>query len=318
MYPQKVQRTSEILQFGAGTVKPLNAIKFLLSCLACSLFFLPACAGTLKFGPEGELTDPAQILTKLDERAQKYAVIQAEAKVKIRSPEQSGTVDAFLTAVLPETLRLGVLDFFGRPVADVLALPDHFQVHDVSRQTVYLGEPTAENLGRILYVPVSPRDAVHLVLGSVPRNPEAKASMVLDRESSAYRLTLISQDGVGEVQTIWVDTETLRVIRAELRSPGGGYNVSFGDFQRVQNVDIPFESDFSAVDAQGRELPVGMTVIKRDVTLNGRIPRRVFEPILPSGARVIDLGEGAPAMISIPLQKAKEDNTSMSGTSAGR
>lgn len=272
---------------------------------ALAMALLEGCVGTLRFGPEGEISDPAVILQRLDERAAKCVTVQSDARVKVRSPEQSGTVDAFFSGKLPGTLRLGVLDFFGRPVADVLALDDHFQVHDAGNAVVYIGEPSAENLARILFVPVSPADAVQLLFGTVRKPDDARVSMTLDRDSGTYRVTLTSPSRQEET-TLFVETENLHLVRVEARGTGGGYNVEYGDFQRVSDVDIPFSAKLDVLDPSGGDAGVGLQISQRDVTLNGRLPSRTFEPILPRNARIVNLDGGAPRRLAIPIKKDAE------------
>lgn len=271
------------------------------------LGMMTGCVGTLKFGPEGEISDPQVILQRLDQRMAKCATVQSDAKVKVRSPDQSGTVDAFFSAKLPATLRLGVLDFFGRPVADVLATEDYFQVHDAENRVVYIGEPTAENLARVLFVPVLPSEAVQLLFGTVRRPENARVFMELDRAARAYRLTLISPQN-QEVTTLWVETEHLHLIRAVFQGLSGGFKVEYGDFQRVSQVDIPFYAKLDVADARGNDVGVGIEIHQRNVTMNPRLPVRTFQPILPKSVRVVNLDGGTPQRLMIPVKPESREN----------
>lgn len=279
--------------------------------LATALLAIAAicgCTRALRFGPEGEITDPAVLIERLDAQASTRRTLQSEAKVRIRSPDQSGSVEALVAARLPASIRLGLLNFFGKPVADMLALPDRFQLHEVERQIVYVGEPTAENLARVLIVPISPSDAVHFLLGLAPRIAADRQSLGLDRERGAYRLDLSSEES-GTRQAIFVDTRTLRPVRVELRGRDRGYDLDFGDFQRIEGVDLPFRLHLTALDGAGRPLGVELSVQQREVALNESLPPRTFEPRLPNEARVIELGPAAPPRLELPVrpEEARRD-----------
>ena len=278
-----------------------NPARQALSMLALIAICICGCTRALRFGPEGEITDPAVLIERLDAQAASRRTLESEAKVRIRSPEQSGSADALIAARLPDSLRLGLLNFFGKPVADMLALPAHFQLHDVERQLVYLGEPTAENLARVLIVPITPSDAVHFLFGLVPRIAADRQSLSLDRARRAYRLDLSSQAS-GVRQAIFVDTETLRPVRVELRDRAQGYDLDFADFQRVEGADLPFRLHLVAFDGRGEPLGIELTVQQREVALNGPLPPKTFEPRLPDKARAIDLGAAALPHLELPVQ----------------
>ena len=273
------------------------AARALTLCLA--LTALTGCARSLSFGPTGEITDPAILMARLDEQARERHTIQSEAKVRIRSPEQNGSADALIAARRPDDLRIGLLNFFGKPVADLLSTGGHFQLHDIKRRAVYLGAPTADNLARLLAVPIAPADAVQFLLGLSPRIEATKATLSIDRDRRAYRLELTGS-AQSERQTIFADTETLRIVRVERRGKGHGYDLDFEDFQRVDAIDLPFRLRFSALDGQGQTRGIDLTVQQREVRLNAPLPPRTFERRLPPGARPVDLDMTAPPRLELP------------------
>lgn len=286
-------------------VKNLTVLLCLLALLSPAIA-LSGCTRALRFGPDGEITDPAALIEKLDTQAAGRRTLQSDAKVRIVSPEQRGSVDAFLALRMPGSIRMALLNFFGKPVADLLALPDHFQMHDVENRAVYVGEPTAQNLARVLVVPIAPSDAVQFLLGIVPRIDADQRLLQLDRDRRAYRLDLVSTASATR-QTIFVDTETLRPVRVELRGRAQGYELDFSDFQRVNDeVDLPFKIHLRALDGAGKPLGIELTVQQRDAELNRPIDRRTFEPLLPENARVIDLNTSGFEQMRIPMQPDTE------------
>jgi len=271
--------------------------------LILPLTVLAGCARSLSFGPTGEITDPAILMARLDAQARERRTLQSEAKVRIRSPEQTGSADALIAAKWPDELRIGLLNFFGKPVADMLSTKDHFQLHDIERRAVYLGAPTADNLARLLAVPIAPADAVQFLLGLSPRIEATKAALSIDHQRRAYRLEL-TNSAQNERQTIFADTETLRIVRVERRGSGHGYDLDFEDFQRVDAIDLPFRLRFSALDGQGQTRGIDLTVQQREVRLNAPTPPRTFERRLPPGARPVDLDMTAPPRLELPAAPA--------------
>jgi len=208
---------------------------------------LAACPPALRFGPEGEITDAAYLLRRLDARSGALRSIKAEAKVSLKSEQQSGSAGQFVAARRPASLHLETLNFFGKPVAVLAADAGSFSLFVEETGTFYTGPASAANVGRLLPVAIAPAEAVALLLGDVLRLPGATARLELDREARAYLLTLTR----GPVtQRIWAGTEDLRILRADVQG-APGLRVAFGDFQAFGNLVFPMERPGRARGAGG-------------------------------------------------------------------
>lgn len=258
------------------------------------VLLLAACPPPLRFGPEGELTDPEYVLRRLDARAAAVRSIKAEAKVAIKSPQQSGSVGEFVAAQRPASLHLETLNFFGKPVAALATDGAAFGLFVEEGATFYEGPASAAAVGRLLPVALEPADAVALLLGDVPRLSGSRARLELDRDARAYRLTLTR----GELeQVLYVGTEDLRLLRSE---PKGfaGLRVTFDDFQAFGDVIFPVAADLVALGADGQPTGTEVKLRYKDVELNVALDPALFVLEPPPGARRIRLDSAGNEVVS--------------------
>ncbi|MBI5549616.1 MAG: DUF4292 domain-containing protein [Deltaproteobacteria bacterium] len=245
------------------------------------------CPRPLRFGPEGELTDPAYLLRRLDASSARTRSLKAEARVSVKSASQSGTVSEFIAALRPASLHLETLNFFGKPVAALATDGTRFGLYVEESATFYSGPATAANVGRLLPVALEPAEAVALLLGDVPRLAEAEVRLELDREARAYRLTLTRS---GVVQRLWVGTEDLRLLRTELRGMPG-LDVSFEDFQAFEGVVFPMSIRVKAVRADGSAAGTEVELRYKEPEHNVALDPGLFVLEPPPGARIVLLDE---------------------------
>lgn len=250
-------------------------------CLPVLFLCLAACPHTLRFGPAGELTDPAELMRLMDQRAVKLRSIKAEARASVKAADQSGTLTEFVAAQRPASLHLESLNFFGKPVAALATDGAQFGLLVDEGATFYSGPASAANVGRLLPVPVEPADAVVLLLGSVRRLEGAQAQLALDRPAGAYLLTLTR----GEVrQRLWVGTEDLRLFKSEIRGEAG-LDVAFDDFQAFGGQILPMTVELVAVGADGKPAGARVELKFKDLELNVALDPALFTLAPPPGAR---------------------------------
>jgi hypothetical protein len=254
---------------------PLTALALLLA----------ACPGRLRFGPEGEITDPVYLLRRLDARASKVRSLKGEASVKVKAGSGSGSVGEFVAALRPASLHLETLNFFGKPVAALATDGKAFALFVEEGATFYRGPPTAANVGRLLPVAVAPAEVVSILLGDVPRLAEAAAHLEVDRDALAYRLTLER----GETrQTIWLGTEDLRLLKSETRGESG-YDIVFDDYQVVDDVLFPMQMEIRTVLGDGTPAGAELFLHFKDAQLNVALDSALFALEPPPGARRVEL-----------------------------
>lgn len=253
------------------------------------LFALPlllaGCPHGLRFGPEGEITDPAYVLRRLEARASRVRSLKAEARITLRTPQQSGTVTELVAALRPASLHLETLNFFGKPVAALATDGARLAFFAEETATFYSGPASAANIGKLLPIAVEPSEAVSLLLGEVPLVRDAEARLELDRDARAYRLTLARG---GVTQQIWLRTEDLRPLRSTQRGTPG-YNLTFNDYQVIEGHLMPMAIDVKAVRADGSDSGTEVDLRYKDVALNVDLNRILFTLEPPAGARAVEL-----------------------------
>jgi hypothetical protein len=248
-------------------------------------FLLAACPRTLRFGPEGEITDPDYLLRRLDVRAGKLRSLKGEASIKVKAERGSGSTGEFVAALRPASLHLETLNFFGKPVAALATDGTAFAVFVEEGATFFSGPPTAANVGRLLPVAVAPAEVVSILLGDVPRLEGAKARLEIDRDALAYRLTL--EKGATS-QTLWMGTEDLRLLKSQTRGEPG-YDLVFDDYQVVDDVLFPMQLSVTTVLADGTPAGTELSLHYKDAQLNVALDPALFRLEPPPGARRMEL-----------------------------
>lgn len=260
--------------------------------LALLSLALAACPHPLRFGPEGEIRDPRAVLARLDARAARLRSVRGEAKVRLRSPSQTGTAGELVAAERPARLHLTTLGFFGKPVASLASDGEAFELYVEPTASFYTGPATAANVSRLLMLELPPSSVVELLLGDLPRLSAGQPTMALDSEARAYRLTLA--EGAA-TQELWVATEDLTPLRSQMRGPLG-YDAAFSDFEDVGDLRLPQALELRSVDAAGRPTGVELSLRYRERELNAELEASLFALEQPPGTQRIALdAEGRPA-----------------------
>jgi hypothetical protein len=271
---------------------------------AALLLLLLAAAGCPRGGVSPDLgADPARLLAELREGQARVQRVQGSARVRIASPEVKGTLLELVVAEKPARVRLETLDFFGNPVAVLVADGDRFGFYDSRSRTYWRGDATAENVSRFLPVALPPEELVTILCGSAPLLPaeplearprDGKAELVLARGDVAQQLV------VGE--GLAVETSRVRRAHPEPAAQAVFYDLDFGSFRSVAGVRFPGRIRLDAASAGARvELEW-----RQDLEVNGRLERELFALAPPRGAKVVDLPPGAPMPdVELPLVPAE-------------
>ncbi len=241
------------------------------------------CAPRLRPPPAGLPAAPAALLEEVRAVQARVRGVQGQARVAVDGPQGAGGVDQFLAAERPGRLRVESHDFFGN-VLSVLAVdgPD-LALYDARERTFYRGAATAENVGRLVPVPLPPADLVALLCGSAPLldGEPVDASPV----DGALRLTLRRGEALQRVDV----GAGGAVVRAR-SSRGGvvGLEVELSGHRDRGGALLPAE-----VVARAPGAGLALTLRWREVEVNGALDPALFRLAPPEGARVVDL-EPAP------------------------
>jgi len=265
---------------------------------AAAIFLALICSGCPKrmdFGPQGPITE-AEELFRLTSAAQDTAVtLQGEGKLRIESPQGSGSVSAFLAASRPGLLRVEMFDFFNRPIAVLVTDGHRFGLLQAQENKYYQGPATPRNLSRFLPVALPSEELVAVMLGRVPFIPAERMTLAIDEKEGLYVLTLLK----GSVsQVLHIHPRHLRVVRSQVQGVRT-YSLEYGRFEPQGEAVFPHEVKLVAEAAE-----TSLGVRYTSVTLNESPDLTLFDLSAPEDVPVVDVDEGGQALPPVALPPA--------------
>jgi hypothetical protein len=252
-----------------------------------------ALAGCPRVPPPDLSRDPSALLDQVRSAQERVQRVRGTARVKISSPDGSGTAIEFAAAEKPDRVHLETLDFFGNPVAILVAADGRFGFLDARANVFYRGDATPENVSRLLPVVLPVEELVVILCGSAPLLPGRPLEVGV--KDDLLLLTI----GLGDVgQRVAVgeraSVEWSRVRRAVPAGSAGevapAYDLEFDDFLLRAGVRFPSEVQLDAPSGKSR---IRFTW-RNDVQVNGILDPALFRFEPPRGARVVDLARGEP------------------------
>jgi outer membrane lipoprotein-sorting protein len=243
---------------------------------------LSGCPKRIEFGPEGPIEDPEKLFELTSQAQANVLTLQGDAKLRVDSPQGSGTLSMFVAISRPGLLHLETFDFFNRPVAALVSDGQRFGLYQTEGHVFYQGPASPENVSRFLPVVLPSEELVAVMLGQVPFIPAERKTLELDRDKGVYVLKLFR----GRVtQTLHVHTRLHRVVRSEVRGIPG-YDLAFDDLKEQGKSGVVFPKEVKLIaEAAETELRLRYS----DVTLNGPPDLTLFELTPPEGARVVEV-----------------------------
>jgi hypothetical protein len=237
----------------------------------------------IDFGSAGRIEDPARLLELADRAERRVLTLNAEARLRIDSPRDRGTVSMFAAVSRPELLHLEPLDFFGRPRGVLVVQGGRFGLYSADEGKYYLGPASPENVSRFLPVVLPAHELVMVMLGQAPRLPHDDLTLTLDEAERVYVLTL-SRGTIRQV--LWIDPRHHRVRKSQLEGIAA-YDLEFADFAEQGEVVFPRKVKLSAKEARTE-----LELTYSEFTLNQPPDLTLFEieppedvPVVPVDSR---------------------------------
>jgi outer membrane lipoprotein-sorting protein len=262
---------------------------------AAAIFLVVLCSGCpkrLEFGPEGPIDDAGLLFERVSKAQANVVSLQGDAKLRVESPQGSGTLSMFVALSRPGLLHFETFDFFNRPVAALTANGERFGLYQTEGNAWYEGPSSPQNISRFLPVVLPSEELVAVMLGQVPFIPAERMTLSLDREEGVYVLTLYR----GAItQVLHVHTKYLRVLRSEVRG-APAYDLALEDYEQKEAVVFPKKVKL-LVDRANTSLEVRYT----DITLNASPDLTLFELTAPEGAKVVPVDESGREVPPVPL-----------------
>jgi hypothetical protein len=264
---------------------------------AAAIFLAVLCSACppprIEFGPEGELKDPQVVYARVKENQDNIVSLEGDSKLRVESPQGSGTLSMFVSVTRPALLHLETFDFFNRPLASLVSDGQGFGLYQTETNTYYQGPASPENTSRFLPVVLPSQELVAIMLGQAPLIPPERMTLELDRKEGVYVLTLYRGPAT---QVLQVHPKYLRVVKSQVRGVPG-YDLAFDDFLERGSLIFPGKVGLVAEQANTK-----LELRYQQVTLNGRPDVTLYELMAPEGAKVVEVdergrerGTGAPA-----------------------
>lgn len=232
--------------------------------------------------PARPLEDPAELLKLTDEVEGKVERLSSPARLAVDSAQLNASMPLFAAVAPPDRLYLEVHDFFGKPQAVLTTDGQWLGLYRADENRFYNGPASSKNVSRMMPLELKPEEWVGLFMAKPPRLTKT-TGFGWDPKAKAYRLELA---GEGEArQTLWIDSETHRVIRSEVRGPVS-YDASYADFDRSP-AHLPRELHLVSHTPPGK-----LDLAYKDPQLNPSQDPQTFTPKPPAGAMSLPLPEG--------------------------
>lgn len=264
----------------------------LLAALAAAF----AVAGCVPRRPPPDLAlDPAALLAEVQAAGAGATSVQGEARLRLDAPGARGTVLAFVAAERPDRLHVEALDFFGNPTATLVTAGGRLAIYDGRARTFYRGAATAENVARLVPLPLAPERIVAILCGT-PLLAGAPVSTEIGHDDVALEL----RDGARSA-SLRVGPRAA-ILRASFR--GGApavpdHEVRYAAFLELPGLRFPTE-----VTVTSRDPDVRIELAWKEPAVGNRLDAALFRMEPPAGAKVVDLDAGAPPPAALPLPLA--------------
>ena len=249
--------------------------------LIMGLSLVHACATLPGFPPVRP--QPEELCKRLEARTQALQGLKGLAQVKITSPEKSWSGQQVIFARSPAALRIESLSPLGIPqfymVTDGLTLNFYNP-----RENLYYRGPTGDQrLASFLPIALEPREMVSFLCGGVPKMDTGQVYLREDPKETLWILELVSPQQTVK-QILWVQPQTLDVLRAELHHLGSVHRLTFADFRPLEEFRLPHRLQWS--DGQSR---FSIAVYYQEVEINPSWEVNAFQLPVPPGATVAPL-----------------------------
>lgn len=253
------------------------------------LMLAVACTKTIP-PPDNALEDPAELRAAIDQR---YAHVD-DARFKEVTLEYFGEgervrVRQLILVQKPANLRVQTRLPGSDEILNLLVSDgETFAMHQRDTNDYYTGQPTRENINRLLPVDLSGADVVRVMLGGAPwdrfdREPGTD-TLDWDRRRGLYRLS--RQTSSGGTLSLFVRHTDFAVTEVLEQSPDERtlYRYTTEGWRDLGELVMP---DYRRFVWPDRDLDFSLDV--RETQLNISLQQPLFELPPPAGSRIIDV-----------------------------
>jgi hypothetical protein len=169
---------------------------------------LAGCRALPPAGPPTAVSSGEELLARLQSRYQNIQSFQARGRITFLSPRQNYAGSILLKGRLPATLRIDVLDFFGRTILNFATDGTQVQMLSPKEGKLFRGPATPRNLASFIPPTVSLTQAVRLLVAAVPFSSGAPQRFTYDPSRGQYLLEWTGPGGALQ-ERLWVESREL-------------------------------------------------------------------------------------------------------------
>ncbi len=177
------------------------------------LLLLGGCVGLPPAPPPVTGISSEALLARLRSRQQQVQSFRAKGRITFLSPQQNYSGTALLTGRLPASLKVDILDFFGRTILSFATDGTEVKILSPQEKKLLRGPATPGNLAAFIPPTVSLPQALHLLVGALPFSPGPPDHF--DYESATGRYLLEWRQGSALQERLWVDAQGLYPVSDE-------------------------------------------------------------------------------------------------------
>jgi hypothetical protein len=153
------------------------------------------------------------LLARLRSRQQQVQSFQAKGRLTFLSPKQNYSGTALLIGRLPASLKVDILDFFGRTILVFATDGTEVKILSPHENKLLRGPATPGNLAAFIPPTVSLPQALRLLVGALPFS--SGPPDLFDYQSASGRYLLEWRQGGALTERLWVDAQGLYPVADE-------------------------------------------------------------------------------------------------------
>jgi hypothetical protein len=249
---------------------------------------LPLCLYGCAIRPKGILTqetpaDVDRVLASLRQRENDLKTFKGVGRFKTIRGNGTKIFRVVWIGSKPENLRVETLGPWGQPNLTFVVNGPSFFLHSRQDNHYFRGDATADNLARLVSIPVKGEDLFRLLSGQPPILPFHHGKIRTSPADSGSILSLYKKWG-RLIEKIWMKDAGKSVEKVEVFDAWGNlrYRIAFSEFHQTESFWFPHTIAIS--DPEG---PVCSLMVERFWT-NVPIPEGAYTMEI-SGAGVTDL-----------------------------
>lgn len=242
---------------------------------AALVLLLAGCASLPVPPPEPLAPEVHRLIDSLDRRWQQFDDLRTRVEITLRRDGQVQQLSGVLLLKSPNSIRFEALSPWGQPILILAATAESFTLYQVAENRALLGPASARATERWLGVALEPAELVGILAGHVLPMKEPRTGSLRLAGGSGPSLELA---GVGAVQRIWLDSETLVVHQVEWIRGDTQLRVTYDGGGPI---DPPTGLILTALDR-----PLAVSIRYRKPEIGVGLPTEIFTLPLPEHTEI--------------------------------